>query len=90
MGIILVYDVTNMKSFQNVRGWMRQIEENASENVSVLLVGNKDDMADERVLFELTPFPLNFHLLFFSKLPQSKVGHLEMSTGSNSLKLQLS
>ena len=50
MGILLVYDVTEETSFQNVKNWMRQIEQHAAENVSKVLVGNKCDVPDsERV-----------------------------------------
>lgn len=47
MGIILVYDVTDVKSFKNVGNWMRQIELNAAPDVNVTLVGNKSDVAEE-------------------------------------------
>ncbi|CAM9730790.1 unnamed protein product [Ectocarpus sp. 6 AP-2014] len=51
MGIMLVYDVTDMKSFRNVGNWMRQIELNAAPDVNVTLVGNKSDVAEaERVV----------------------------------------
>ncbi|CAN0157529.1 unnamed protein product [Ectocarpus sp. 12 AP-2014] len=47
MGIMLVYDVTDVKSFKNVGNWMRQIELNAAPDVNVTLVGNKSDVAEE-------------------------------------------
>ncbi|KAK3928768.1 Ras-related protein Rab-8A [Frankliniella fusca] len=34
MGIMLVYDITNEKSFENIKNWIRNIEENASADVS--------------------------------------------------------
>jgi 50S ribosomal subunit-associated GTPase HflX len=46
MGILLVYDVTDERSFQNVKNWMRQIEQHASENVNKLLIGNKCDVPE--------------------------------------------
>ena len=50
MGILLVYDVTDELSFQNVRNWMRQIDQNAAENVNRILIGNKSDVdPSERV-----------------------------------------
>lgn len=47
MGILLVYDVSDENSFVNVRNWMRQIDQNAAENVNRLLIGNKADMDNE-------------------------------------------
>ena len=41
MGILLVYDVTNKKTFDNITNWLRNIEEHAAEGVEQLLVGNK-------------------------------------------------
>lgn len=34
MGILLVYDVTDEGSFNNIKGWMRNIEQHASDNVN--------------------------------------------------------
>jgi Ras-related protein Rab-8A len=34
MGILLVYDVTDEQSFNNIRNWMRQIQQHASDNVN--------------------------------------------------------
>eukprot|EP00742_Colponemidia_sp_Colp-10_P000626 GILJ01000684.1.p1 GENE.GILJ01000684.1~~GILJ01000684.1.p1 ORF type:complete len:207 (+),score=29.42 GILJ01000684.1:94-714(+) len=50
MGIVLVYDVTDDGSFNNIRNWIRQIEQHAAETVNKILVGNKADMADKRVV----------------------------------------
>jgi hypothetical protein len=33
MGILLVYDVTDEASFNNIRNWMKNIEQHASDNV---------------------------------------------------------
>jgi Ras-related protein Rab-8A len=44
MGILLVYDVGDEGSFINVRNWMRQIDQNAAENVNRILIGNKSDV----------------------------------------------
>ena len=44
MGILLVYDVSDSDSFENVRNWMRQIDQHASESVNKVLIGNKCDV----------------------------------------------
>jgi small GTP-binding protein len=48
-GIILVYDVTNQKSFDNIKNWVNQIKEEASSKVCIILIANKID-SDERVV----------------------------------------
>jgi len=47
-GIILIYDVTNRQTFDNVKGWISQIREEANQNVLIYIVGNKIDMKEER------------------------------------------
>lgn len=48
MGIILVYDITDDKSFENIQNWMKSIKENASAGVSRMLLGNKCDIEAKR------------------------------------------
>ena len=48
MGIMLVYDITNEKSFDNIKNWIRNIEEHASADVEKMILGNKCDMNDRR------------------------------------------
>ncbi|XP_071140788.1 ras-related protein Rab-8A isoform X2 [Mytilus galloprovincialis] len=50
MGIMLVYDITNEKSFENIRNWIRNIEEHASQDVEKMVLGNKCDMNDRRMV----------------------------------------
>ncbi len=52
MGILLVYDVTDQNSFSNIRTWIRNIEQHASESVNKILIGNKCDMKETRVVEE--------------------------------------
>ena len=42
-GALLVYDVTNRKTFNSVSAWMKVIEENAPQNTAIILVANKVD-----------------------------------------------
>lgn len=50
MGIMLVYDITNEKSFENIVKWLRNINEHANEDVEKMILGNKCDMDDKRVV----------------------------------------
>jgi len=47
---ILVYDVTNRSSFENIeKNWYAEIKK-ASPNIALILVGNKIDLVSERVV----------------------------------------
>lgn len=50
MGILLVYDVTNIESFNHLMYWVKTIEENACPNVVKVLAGNKCDAVNERTV----------------------------------------
>ena len=49
-GIIIVYDVTDDESFNNVKQWLHEIARYANEDVNKLLVGNKSDLANKRAV----------------------------------------
>lgn len=39
-----------MDSFNNVKQWLQEIDRYATEGVNKLLVGNKSDMSDKKVV----------------------------------------
>ena len=49
-GILLIYDVTDKDSFKNLSNWLIEIEKNANKNVLKVLIGNKTDLEDKRVI----------------------------------------
>jgi small GTP-binding protein len=48
--IMLVYDVTERESFENIRNWINEIKTYGDERVCILLVGNKSDIEDKRAV----------------------------------------
>lgn len=55
-GIFLIYDITQLHTFENIRQWVENIKrhaENGGERVNKILIGNKCDMDTQRkVTFE--------------------------------------
>ncbi len=47
-GIILVYDITDKRSFQDLQNWLDESEKYSKENVVRILVGNKKDLDSQR------------------------------------------
>jgi Ras-related protein Rab-1A len=47
-GIILVFDITDRDTFNNINSWIGEIRKHAGPNVVRLLVGNKCDLDSDR------------------------------------------
>ena len=43
-----MYDITNRNTFTSVAGWMDSVSEHASPNITMILIGHKADLEDER------------------------------------------
>ena len=46
-GIVLIYDISNKISFEEIGDWIESIKENGKINIPVILVGNKCDLSDD-------------------------------------------
>jgi len=46
----LVYDVTDRGSFNSIRNWVGQIQQHADVHVNKILIGNKCDCTDDKVV----------------------------------------
>ena len=49
-GALLVYDITNKKSFDNLDRWISDLKINGDEKISIVLLGNKSDLESQRVI----------------------------------------
>lgn len=47
---LLVFDVTNHQSFEEVKFWVLELQKNVQEPMFLLLVGNKIDLEEQRVV----------------------------------------
>ena len=61
MGILLVYDVCDEVSFQDIHNWMKNIEQHASDSVNKILIGNKCDMDSGKVTCDKMPRDILLH-----------------------------
>jgi len=46
-GVILMYDLTRLESFENLEDWLREVRTNSAPDISILLIGNMLDLADD-------------------------------------------
>ena len=49
-GIILMYDITNQISYDSISEWMEKISENLESDIPIMLIGNKCDLDNKRII----------------------------------------
>lgn len=50
MGVLIAFDLTDRKSFENIHKWLSQVKNNSEEEVCKLLVGTKCDDEENRIV----------------------------------------
>ncbi len=49
-GVVIVYDVSDRQSFDNVASWKADVERYAGDDVAVMILGNKADLGEHRAV----------------------------------------
>ena len=47
-GCFIVYDITSSQTFENIEKWYEEISKTGDKSLSIILIGNKCDLEDER------------------------------------------
>lgn len=47
-GVVLVYDITNKKSFEAMSYWIEEVRQKAEKDALMIVIGNKADISDQR------------------------------------------
>ena len=47
---MVVYDITNEESFEHIKQWIKDCKDLAPKSVQLVLIGNKSDLEDKRVI----------------------------------------
>ena len=64
-GIILLYDVTSRESFQNIKQWIKDINNNITMKPFLILVGNKIDLERKVTQQEGEELAQKYNVLYF-------------------------
>ena len=66
LGAVLVFDLTNAASFEHLPQWIEEVRANLKTEIPLLLVGNKSDLIDHRMvsLEEINNFTRDFNLYY--------------------------
>ncbi|CAI8615751.1 unnamed protein product [Vicia faba] len=50
LGAMLVYDITKRQTFDHVARWVEELRSHADGSIVIMLIGNKGDLVDQRVV----------------------------------------
>ncbi|XP_071690414.1 ras-related protein RABA4a-like [Rutidosis leptorrhynchoides] len=50
VGAMLVYDITKRQTFDHIPQWLEELRNHADKNIVIILIGNKSDLEDQRVV----------------------------------------
>ena len=72
-GVIIVYDLTNLQSYESLTQWIEDVEYYCSKNTTVIISGNKMDMNNIRVknFDEVTSFCKDKNMLYIENSSKS-------------------
>ena len=75
-GILIVYDVTEKESFEALNFWMKSFKENGNKDAICLIIGNKIDLENKRVIGydEGKKFAEKYGVKFIETSAKSAVG----------------
>lgn len=77
-----------MDSFNNVKQWLQEIDRYATEGVNKLLVGNKSDMSDKKVVEYTVAKVFEDHSQFVAHLMLRGTRNLRTALGFPSSRLR--
>ena len=46
--VVIVYDITNINSFNNVQKWLEDVKNQRGDDVIIAILGNKTDLEENR------------------------------------------
>jgi len=66
LGALMIFDLTNSASFEHLPQWIEEVRANVKSEIPLLLVGNKSDLTNERLVSieEINNFTRDFNLYY--------------------------
>ena len=66
-GALILFDISNRDSFENVEKWLQDVKDVAREDVVLILIGNKSDLESKRQVKyeEANDFAQKFNMKYF-------------------------
>lgn len=52
IGALIVYDITDLDSFQKVTAWVKELRKYLTQETPIIIAGNKCDLANRQIPIE--------------------------------------
>ena len=74
LGILLIFDLTNNESFKHLPNWIEEIRYCLKKEIPILLIGNKCDLPNERVVSygDIEEFAKKYNLYYMETSAKSE------------------
>ena len=79
---MLVYDVTNMDSFEKIPYWVEEVRRYCKSDVTLVLVANKVDLVNKRVVSEEKGREMARSLEKYASPPSSSIAKMTTTTSA--------
>ena len=78
--IVIAFDITDRKSFQQVEKWLSEIDKFAKENVLKFIVGNKSDLSAKRTVSreEAEELSIKYRVPYFETSAKENINTTEL------------
>lgn len=80
VGALLVYDMSNRQTYEDVKRWLKELREYTDPNIVIMLIGNKSDLEDLRAVpFEEAKQFASENNLFFIETSALDASNIELA-----------
>ena len=76
-GIVIVYDVTDVDSFNNISDWFKNAREFSEENINMILIGNKIDLLRQVPKEDAIALSEKLEIKYFETSAKTNIGITE-------------
>jgi len=75
-GVLMIFDLTQRESYKNIESWLVDIDDNINPSTAKVLVGNKADLTDNRVVSyeEAREYAESKKMMYFETSAKSALG----------------
>lgn len=76
-GIVLVFDISNPDTFDNLKNWIKSLHENTAENIPKIIVCNKIDLENIITQSQINSFSKEYNIQIYQSSAKANTNVVE-------------